>query len=212
MIKKDNYKILGIPPVATLEEIKKAYRAASKKYHPDLNPDLKLYSEEKMRELVGAYEVLSDVDKRKEYDKQPFFQLRRARKVPSKYAVPDPKKKGHAKPLRAEGSLLDRLFAPFMKKSETGTGVHLDPKKADERFTLGLSLANNESFFEQAISEFKLALKYDPEHVEALYNIGILCYKLGMFEESVVHFQKVLAISKEDPYAKRMIAILSEDY
>lgn len=212
MIKKDYYKILCIQPIATLEEIKKAYRAASKKYHPDLNPDLKLYSEEKMRELVGAYEALSDTVKRKEYDKQLFFQLRRGRKISSKYAVLDSKKKDQGKALRKEGSLLDRLFAPFMKKSETGAGVHIDPKKADERFTLGLSLANNESFYEQAINEFKLAVRYDPDHVEALYNIGILCYKLGMFEESVVHFQKVLAISKEDPYAKRMISILSEDY
>lgn len=210
MLKKDYYKILGVPPIATLEGIKKAYRAASKKYHPDLNPDLKLYSEDKMRELVGAYEILSDIEKRKDYDKQPMFQMRRSRKNPSKYASPD-KKKG-AGSLRKEASLLDRLFAPFLKKADKSAGFHLDPKKADERFTLGLSLANNESFFEQAVNEFKLAVKYDPDHIEALYNVGILSYRLGMFEESVVYFQKVLTISKEDPYAKRMIALLSDEF
>lgn len=210
MLKKDYYKLLGVPPTATPEEVKKAYRAASKKYHPDLNPDLKLYSEDKMRDLVGAYEVLSDVDKRKEYDRQPFFQLRLRRKNPSKYASPSDKKKGGSV-LRQEGSILDRLFAPFMKKQEGG-GFHLDPKKADERFTLGLSLANNESFYDQAINEFKLAVKYDPDHVEALYNTGVLCYKRGLFEEAVVHFQKVLTMNKDDPYAKRMIALLSDEF
>lgn len=210
MTKKDYYKILGVPPVATLEQIKLAYRSATKKYHPDLNPDLKLYSEEKMMGLVGAYEVLSDTDKRKEYDKQPALQLRRARKHPSKYAGPEKKKKG-LPGLRQEESLLDRLLAPFMKKTERSQ-TQIDPKKADERFTLGLSLANNQSFYEQAINEFKLAIKYDPEHVEAMYNVAVLSYKLGNFDEGIVYFQKVLSITKEDQQAKKMISLLSDDY
>ncbi|HEY4002921.1 MAG TPA: DnaJ domain-containing protein, partial [Candidatus Xenobia bacterium] len=79
-IKKDYYKILGVPPMAQPEDIRKAYRTLSKKYHPDLNPDVKQYSEEKMKELVGAYNVLNDSDKRKEYDKQPYFQIRKTKK------------------------------------------------------------------------------------------------------------------------------------
>ena len=52
---------------ATDEEIKKAYRKLAKKYHPDLNPGDK-EAEEKMKEVNGAYEILSDKEKRAKYD------------------------------------------------------------------------------------------------------------------------------------------------
>ncbi len=63
---KDYYKILGVPRNATKEEIKKAFRRLALKYHPDRNksPD----AEEKFKEISEAYAVLSDDEKRREYD------------------------------------------------------------------------------------------------------------------------------------------------
>jgi molecular chaperone DnaJ len=63
----DYYKILGVPRGASDEEIKKAYRKLARKYHPDLNPGSK-DSEAKFKELTEANEVLSDAQKRKNYD------------------------------------------------------------------------------------------------------------------------------------------------
>jgi DnaJ-class molecular chaperone len=206
-VKKDYYKILGVPPIATFDEIKRAYRQASKKYHPDLNPDLKLFSEEKMRELVEAYETISDPEKRKEYDRQPHFQLRKGRKKASQL---DPKSftKGGFK---KEPSMLERLFSPFLKKGTSPTGERIDPKNADVRFTLGLTMAEKEQFYDQAIAEFKLAVKYDPTYLEAYWNLGILCYRKGLFDEAIVNFQKVLSLNKDDPHAKKMIELLRDD-
>jgi molecular chaperone DnaJ len=65
--RKDYYKILGVSPKATLEEIKKAYRRLANTYHPDKNPGNK-EAEEKFKEINEAYEVLSDKDKRRQYD------------------------------------------------------------------------------------------------------------------------------------------------
>ncbi len=67
MAEKDYYKILGIPENATDEQIKRAFRELAKKYHPDRNPGDKA-AEEKFKEINEAYEVLSDPQKRKQYD------------------------------------------------------------------------------------------------------------------------------------------------
>lgn len=67
MPKKDLYEILGVDRNATQEEIKKAYRRLAKKYHPDLNPGDK-EAEQKFKEINEAYEILSDPQKRAQYD------------------------------------------------------------------------------------------------------------------------------------------------
>jgi curved DNA-binding protein len=63
----DYYKILGVAKDASTEEIKKAYRKLALKYHPDRNQGNK-ESEEKFKEANEAYAVLSDPEKRKQYD------------------------------------------------------------------------------------------------------------------------------------------------
>jgi molecular chaperone DnaJ len=62
----DYYKELGVTREATQEEIKKAYRKAALKYHPDRNPSKE--AEEKFKAISEAYSVLSDENKRREYD------------------------------------------------------------------------------------------------------------------------------------------------
>ena len=67
MIKKDYYEVLGVDKNSDKAEIKKAYRKAAMKYHPDKNPDDK-EAEEKFKESSEAYEVLHDDEKRRLYD------------------------------------------------------------------------------------------------------------------------------------------------
>ena len=65
--KRDYYEVLGVPRDATTADIKKAYRALARKYHPDVNPDNK-EAEEKFKEINEAHEVLSNSEKRAKYD------------------------------------------------------------------------------------------------------------------------------------------------
>lgn len=64
----DYYKTLGVGKNASEEEIKKAYRKLARQYHPDRNPGDKK-AEERFKEVSQAHDVLSDADKRKEYDR-----------------------------------------------------------------------------------------------------------------------------------------------
>ncbi|HAV92291.1 TPA: molecular chaperone DnaJ, partial [candidate division WOR-3 bacterium] len=65
---KDYYKTLEIEKNASPDEIKKAYRALAKKYHPDLNRENKAEAEKKFKEVSEAYEVLIDPKKKSIYD------------------------------------------------------------------------------------------------------------------------------------------------
>jgi molecular chaperone DnaJ len=64
----DYYKILGVGKNASEEEIKKAYRKLARQYHPDRNPSDKR-AEERFKEISQAHDVLSDAEKRKQYDR-----------------------------------------------------------------------------------------------------------------------------------------------
>lgn len=68
MAKRDFYEVLGVSKSASKDDMKKAYRTLAMKYHPDRNPNDKA-AEEKFKEAAEAYEVLSDDQKRAQYDR-----------------------------------------------------------------------------------------------------------------------------------------------
>ncbi len=65
--KRDYYEVLGVSKTASDSELKSAYRKLAKKYHPDVNPGDK-EAEAKFKEATEAYSVLSDAEKRRQYD------------------------------------------------------------------------------------------------------------------------------------------------
>src|SRR5687768_7004174 len=82
MARRDYYDVLGVSRSAAEKEIRQAYRKLARQYHPDLNPNDK-QAESKFKEIGQAYEVLSDADKRKLYDRwgPDFEKYEQARKA-----------------------------------------------------------------------------------------------------------------------------------
>jgi DnaJ-class molecular chaperone len=100
--KKDLYRILGVNQKADSAKIKKAYRRAAKKYHPDISPK----GEEKFKEVQEAYETLSNPEKKAVYDREI-----------SKKSVPHSSSFNYPEPLRARPSTffdeIDEFFSTF---------------------------------------------------------------------------------------------------
>src|ERR687893_2436688 len=71
---KDLYKVLGVSRGASQEEIRRSYRKLAREHHPDANRDDK-GAEDRFKEIQHAYEILSNPEKRREYDEGPrtFF-------------------------------------------------------------------------------------------------------------------------------------------
>src|SRR5690606_25688386 len=69
---KDFYKTLGVAENASADEIKKAYRKLAKQYHPDANPNDSAAAD-RFKEISEAYSILSDDEKRKQYDQMRKF-------------------------------------------------------------------------------------------------------------------------------------------
>jgi len=67
MAKRDYYEVLGVGRNASVEELKRAFKKLARKYHPDLNPGDKT-AEARFKEISEAYHVLSDKDRRRQYD------------------------------------------------------------------------------------------------------------------------------------------------
>jgi curved DNA-binding protein CbpA len=209
-IKRDPYRIMDIPPVATIAEIKAAYRKKSKMYHPDSNPDLKL--DAKMSELVEAYNIISDEEKRKEYDNSPHFQIRRSRKNRAKKTTKLSSAPIKGKPtFKNSTSLLDRIKEIFTGPKKKVADVEYNPKEADIHFSLGVSLCDNPKFLDQAPNAFKKSVGYDPEHMDSYFNLAIVYYRLGQWADALIALQNVLSLEKDDQTAKMLIGLLKEE-
>lgn len=119
---KDYYKILQVAPDASTEVIQMAYKALAKKYHPDLNPGQEEAAQEKMKDVNEAYEILSDKDKRWQYDQIYYRQEKTEQKT--SYSAPEPPKgaQTHSAQSRGEQTCAAPVDPTSEDKEKTSSG------------------------------------------------------------------------------------------
>ena len=101
---RNYYQILDISKDASVDEIKKAYRRLARQFHPDVNPGSK-EAEEKFKDINEAYDILSDVEKRVEYDK--FIRYWKPKGIASKMGVRVPDLRNWADNFSGNGAKSD---------------------------------------------------------------------------------------------------------
>ena len=119
---KDYYKILQVAPDASPEVIQMAYKALAKKYHPDLNPGQEEAAQKKMKDVNEAYEILSDKDKRWQYDQIYYRQEKTEQKT--SYSAPEPPKgaQTHSAQSRGEQTCAAPVDPTLEDKEKTSSG------------------------------------------------------------------------------------------
>src|ERR1035437_3732351 len=141
---KDYYKVLGLTSSATAKEITRAYRKLAKELHPDTNPG----SAEKFKEVSGAYDVLGDAEKRKEYD-----EVRRLGPAAAGFGGPGAGAGGFnfgSGDLGDLGDIFGGLFGGSRRQraqrgADLETALHLGFRDAVKGVTTTVSLSSNEA-------------------------------------------------------------------
>ena len=177
MAKKNYYEMFKLYPPIDLKHLQDAYQQLIFEYHPDRNPDQREWAIEKTMEIVEAYGVLSDPDKRELYN----FQVRNdvRREVGELFGV----KRG--------------LLKMMKSKEET---------EAEEHFNKGVSFFDDKESWNQAQHEWVTCVKLIPGFANAHYNLGILYGYQGNFKDAVSCFERAIKYNPSDYEAKKTLS------
>ncbi|MBN2664493.1 MAG: DnaJ domain-containing protein [Bacteroidales bacterium] len=185
MIFKDYYKILGVASDASTDAIKKAYRKLALLYHPDKNPNDK-QAEEKFKEIAEAYDVLSDAEKRRDFDNLRTFSSNKSRnfysnssysdfsnddfessynKSKNKYGDPDKLWEDFLRDYNLKDIKFSDFFNNFFKKRKKHSGLD---KTAKLSITLKEAYLGSTRIITINGSKFRLKIKPGIEHEQML--------------------------------------------
>lgn len=195
----DYYQLFGVEKSAPFEEIKNRYFSLSKKYHPDritadANSPLKQNANTVFSEINLAYEILSDEDKRREYDTERAKQSSRLELTRVNQA-----KKARDLYLKAHAFYQQQNY--FEAVSILEEIVAYDNSKASYFFLLGICQAKSSSPIEkeEAKKNLKKAAQMEPWNAEPLFALGELYRSQNLLKEAENHFKKASEISMKQP-------------
>ena len=174
MQKKNYYELFKLYPPVNLNELQDAYKHLIFEYHPDRNPTRQEWAIEQTMEVVEAYNVLSDPEKREIYN----------------FQVKNDIRKEIGEVFGAKKTLL-KMMKP---KEEI---------EAEEHFQKGNAFFDNKDNWNLAQMEWVATLKIMPGFVNAHYNLGILYGYQGAFKEAIACMERAIKYGPSDYEAKK---------
>ncbi len=177
MAKKNYYEIFKLYPPIDLNQLQDAYKQLIFENHPDRNPQQQDSAIEKTMEIVEAYNVLSDPEKRDIYNFQVRTDIRK--EVGELFGV-------------------KRGLLRMKTKEET---------EAEEHFLKGVALFEDKDNWNQAQHEWVQGLKLISGFVNAHYNLGVLYGYQGNFKDAVSCFERAVKYNPAEFEAKKTLSV-----
>ena len=178
MSQKNYYEIFKLYPPIDVNQLRETYKQLIFEHHPDRNPDRQEWAIERTMEIVEAYNVLCDPEKRELYN----FQIRND--------------------IRRDPGKMFGLKKGLMKVMKSN-----DEAKAEEYFIKGLKYFEDKDNWNQAQHEWLAAVKLVPGFVNAHFNLGILNGCQGNFKDAIVCFERALRYTPSDYETKKPLSM-----
>ncbi len=199
-----HYGVLGVRDNASLDEIKVAYREAVKKYHPDVyshlgDNSLKDKLDDIFSYITVAYSILSNQEKRREYDKVLTSKPARLAAVQGKARSSFEEGKKHLR--RKNYQNAERFFQE---------AVYYDTTVSEYHYYYGLTLATQNKFRE-AEKEFEAARRLEPHNAKYLTELGLVFLELGYPVRARGLLEKALSISPNNVRAIEGLKKIKDD-
>jgi len=204
----DYYRLFGVQPNASIEEIKKVYIEYSQKFHPDrINAETGSSLMDKANAVFGeisaAFSVLNDPGKRKEYDSQ------RSQFGRSLQGQEDKASKARFFYQKANTLFKQNKFREAAALLETS--ISNDNTKAGYFYLLGLCLSQTPETRSKAETHLKKASELEPHNTQPLFALGELYRSENMINNAEACFKKVLAINPDHTLAAKAIKEIGKD-
>ncbi len=199
----DHYELLGLQRSASFGDIKDAYFALAKKFHPDRlvqapDPDLKEKANFVFARINQAYEVLSHEEKKREYDGKGIKESRGRDKVSENLT-----EKASILYRKAKTLYTQKMFWEAATLAEEAT--RLDPRKSAYHLLLGLSQSNLPSLRRVAETNLQKAMEMESWSAEPLVALGMLFLTENLTKRAEGFFRKALSIDPDHPLARKKL-------
>lgn len=216
---KDHYEVLDAPRLATSDEIKNAYHALARRFHPDRfhqsDPQLRARVESAFARIAQAYETLSDQPRRADYDARRT--TKPAAKGGQKSATADPNSAKQSAPRadanRAETSFQHGLDA--LKRNRPDEAIRflaeaamLAPREARYRAHYGHALIRQSNTRRIAETELQAALSLEPENTSYRVMLAELYKQLGLQKRAEGELERALAADPKNEAARSLLLSL----
>lgn len=184
--RSNHFQLLGVQRYSSTKEIQKSYYQLAKELHPDKfqkesMKQIKPLMEDLFSRVSEAYEILSDEEKRKDYEEELFEEVRSKTQALEEQQDNINTARGNfqmGKKFFGEGK-----FSEACKFFETA--VNLDGTRWEYYFHLAMTQAKNPRFHTQATYNFKKAISMNPAHAEAYFHLGLLYKKTGKMTDAL---------------------------